>query len=152
MWTRSTGCGANSDASYARVGSPTRVNRDPSERSVVEQAARLFNEKLYFECHDLLEEAWTEAKGTKRSFLHALIHIAVGMYHVAAANHQGAVNLLSRGIAALEPFLPEHDRLDTAALVEAARVCCEKSSLALSGAAMTWEPEDVPRMDVTALE
>ncbi|HJS73266.1 MAG TPA: DUF309 domain-containing protein, partial [Vicinamibacteria bacterium] len=57
------------------------------ERDLLLRAAELFNKKMYFECHDLLEEAWSEAKGEDRELLQALIHVSVGLYHVAAGNH-----------------------------------------------------------------
>jgi predicted metal-dependent hydrolase len=57
------------------------------DRALLLRAAKLFNRKLYFECHDLLEEAWSEARGEDRDLLQALIHVSVGLYHVAAGNH-----------------------------------------------------------------
>ncbi len=116
------------------------------------EAAGLFNDKLYFECHDLLEEAWNDARGDDRSFLKALIEISVGFYHVAAGNHPGAVHLLSRGIARLEPFAPESRSLDVAALVTTALRCLEKSEQARAGKSVTWDLEDVPTMDLRELE
>lgn len=119
-----------------------------SERELLEEAARLFNDKLYFECHDYLEEAWQDARGDERDFLQALIHVSVGMYHVAAANHQGAVNLLSRAVEGLERFTPSRDGLDVAALVDKASTCRDKSRRMLAGEDIEWTVEDVPRMEL----
>ena len=113
---------------------------------VLREAARLFNDKFYFECHDLLEEAWSEAKGEEKRFLHGLIHASVGMYHVATVNHQGAVNLLSRTIEVLTPFAPHHETLDVAGLLAAVEVCLDKSRRALAGEDVEWHASDVPRM------
>ena len=111
------------------------------------EAARLFNDKLYFECHDYLEDAWNDARGDERAFLQGLIHVSVGMYHVAAVNHRGAVNLLSRGVEALAHFAPSRGGLDVEALVGKAAVCRDKSSRMLAGDAIEWSTEDVPRME-----
>jgi len=127
--------------------------RSPGERErVLQEVARLFNDKLYFECHDLLEYAWSETRGEERSFLHALIQVAVGMVHVANANHQGAVNLLSRGIEALASFAPERDGLDVDALLGDVAVCLKKSQQALEGEPADWRAEDVPILRFVAVE
>ncbi len=118
-----------------------------STRELLAEAARLFNDKLYFECHDYLEDAWQGARGDERAFLQGLIHVSVGMYHVAAANHQGAVNLLSRGVEALGRFTPSREGLDVEALVSKASICRDKSSRMLAGDAIEWAVEDVPRME-----
>jgi uncharacterized protein len=117
-------------------------------RAVLLEAAELFNKKLYFECHDLLEDAWAGERGEERAFLQALIHVSVGLYHVAAGNHQGAANLLASGVGGLEPFLPGRAGLDVASLSAKARVCLEKTRRALAGEAVEWKAEDVPTMSV----
>jgi uncharacterized protein len=122
------------------------------ERALLVRAAELFNKKLYFECHDLLEEAWSDAKGEDREFLQSLIHVSVGLYHVAAANHKGAKSLLDRGVQALDRFLPERDGVDVLELQRGARRCLEKTERALAGQAIEWEAADVPVMKVSAIE
>ncbi|HEY7696974.1 MAG TPA: DUF309 domain-containing protein [Vicinamibacteria bacterium] len=122
------------------------------ERALLIRASELFNRKMYFECHDLLEEAWSEAKGEDRAFLQSLIHVSVGMYHVAAGNHAGAKSLLLRGVLGLVPFLPARDGLDLAALSNRARRCLEKTERALSGETVVWEVEDVPVMNVAEIQ
>jgi len=117
-----------------------------SDAKVLVEAARLFNAKLYFEAHDALEDAWRDAQGDERAFLQALIHVSVGMYHVAAANHQGAVNLLSRALEGLARFSPSAHGLDVAALADKASICLEKSKRLLAGESVAWDCEDVPRM------
>ena len=123
-----------------------------TDPKLLAEAARLFNDKLYFEAHDYLEDAWRDARGDERAFLQALIHVSVGMYHVAAANHQGGVNLLSRALEALTRFTPSTGGLDVAALRAKASVCLEKSSQLLAGESVDWAAEDVPRMELIAAE
>ena len=122
------------------------------DRELLLRASALFNRKLYFECHDLLEEAWSEAKGEDRDLLQSLIHVSVGLYHVAAGNHKGAKSLLERGVLGLEAFLPERDGLDLLGLARQARRCLEKAERALSGETIEWEAADVPVMRVIAME
>jgi hypothetical protein len=118
------------------------------DRPLLAEASDLFNRKLYFECHDLLEEAWSSARGEDRDFLRSLIHVSVGLYHVAASNHRGAASLLKSGIQGLEKFLPARDGLDVLALAETARRCLEKTERALAGETIQWEAEDVPLMRI----
>lgn len=119
---------------------------------VLRHAADLFNRKLYFECHDVLEEAWSEARGEDRALLQSLIHVSVGLYHVAAGNHAGAKSLLERGIAGLAPFLPAREDLDLVRLLEGAHRCLSKTERALAGESIEWEPEDVPVLNFIELE
>jgi predicted metal-dependent hydrolase len=122
------------------------------ERELLLKASDLFNRKLYFECHDLLEEAWSEARGEDRDLLQSLIHVSVGLYHVAAGNHKGAKSLLEQGILGLEPFLPARDGLDLLGLSSRARRCLEKTERALAGERIQWEVEDVPVMRLAPTE
>ena len=41
------------------------------------EGVRLFNQGLYFEAHEIWEEAWNDAEGVEKRFLQALIQIAV---------------------------------------------------------------------------
>jgi len=122
------------------------------DRDLLRRAAELFNRKLYFECHDLLEEAWSEASGDDRDVLQSLIHVSVGLYHVAAGNHKGARSLLERGVVGLDRFLPCRDGLDLLALSRKARDCLEKTERLLAGEKVEWAAEDVPEMRVDVME
>lgn len=122
------------------------------DRALLLEARDLFNRKLYFECHDLLEEAWSSTRGEDREFLQSLIHVSVGLYHVAASNHKGASSLLASGIQGLEKFLPERYGLDVLSLSSQAKRCLEKIERALSGETIQWEAEDVPLMRFAAIE
>jgi len=70
------------------------------------QAALLFDGRLYFEVHELLEPYWLRAMGRDRETIQGLIQVAVGFHHLANANtvgarallHDGATKLLGRDI------------------------------------------------------
>ena len=66
------------------------------------EAARLFNERAYYESHDVLEEEWAGARGVRRETLKALVKLAAGMYHLQTSGYRGAASLLSSGLAALD--------------------------------------------------
>ena len=50
------------------------------------QAALLFDGRLYFEVHELLEPYWLRAAGRERETLQGLIQVAVGFHHLSNGN------------------------------------------------------------------
>ena len=60
-------------------------------------AAALWNERLFFEVHEVLEAAWTRAEGAERQALQGVIQIAVAYHHLAHGNPRGARTLLREG-------------------------------------------------------
>jgi predicted metal-dependent hydrolase len=63
-----------------------------------------FNDGLFFECHDTLEEVWSGVRGPSRDFFQGLIQAAVGFYHLGNGNRPGATTLLRRSRARLERY------------------------------------------------
>jgi hypothetical protein len=81
-----------------------------------QRGLELFNRREFFECHEVLEEIWTPARGRDRLFLQALIHFAVGFYHHQRANPAGASRQLRKGLRKIEGYLPAYGGIETAAL------------------------------------
>jgi hypothetical protein len=71
-------------------------------RAALEAGIAQFNDRLFFECHDTLEEAWSGLRGEIRGFFQGLIQAAVGFYHLGNGNRSGAKTLLRRALARLE--------------------------------------------------
>jgi predicted metal-dependent hydrolase len=80
---------------------------------LLERGIALFNRGEYFECHEVLEEAWTPERGPRRLFLQSLIHMAVGFYHSRRGNPVGAVRQLRKGLKKLAAYLPACERVNT---------------------------------------
>ena len=78
-------------------------------------AAALFNARLFFEVHELLEECWREADGDLKTFLQGLIQVAVGLHHHDNGNLRGAITLLEEGNAKLARFGREAHGVELAA-------------------------------------
>ncbi|HEY1336162.1 MAG TPA: DUF309 domain-containing protein [Bryobacteraceae bacterium] len=76
----------------------------------------LFNRGEFFECHEVLEEAWTPERGPRRLFLQAVIHVAVACYHCQRGNPVGAQRQLTKALRKLKPYLPVCESIDTARL------------------------------------
>ena len=86
----------------------------------------LFNEREFFHCHEVLEEAWTPELGDRRLFLQALIHIAVGFYHSQRGNPVGACGQLRKGLLKLAAYLPECEAIDTERLYRETRAVLDE--------------------------
>jgi len=74
---------------------------------------RLYNKREFFECHEVLEEAWTPEHGPRRLFLQALIHFAVGFYHWERGNLAGAGRQIRKGLRKLDAYRPACESVDT---------------------------------------
>ncbi len=80
------------------------------------RAIALFNEREFFRCHEVLEEAWTPERGPRRLFLQALIHVAVGLYHHQRGNPTGACRQLRKALRKLSAYLPACEGVQTGRL------------------------------------
>lgn len=81
-----------------------------------QRVLQLFNNREFFECHELLEEAWMPERGARRLFLQGLIHLSVGFHHCRRGNTAGASRQLRKGLNKLNAYLPACEGIDTARL------------------------------------
>jgi predicted metal-dependent hydrolase len=98
----------------------------------------LFNEREFFQCHEVLEEAWGEERGPRRLLLQALIHVAVGFYHCQRGNSAGACGQLRKGLRKLAGYLPSSEHIDTERLHREATAVLERVE---GGAAVSGYPQ-----------
>jgi predicted metal-dependent hydrolase len=75
-----------------------------ADRAAFARGLAQFNDRLFFECHDTLEEIWSGLRGAPRDFLQGLIQAAVGFYHLGNGNRSGARTVLTRSLARLGRF------------------------------------------------
>lgn len=69
----------------------------PEGLDPIREAFVLFNERHFFEAHEVLEEAWHIERGETRLFLQGLIQICAAFHHFQNGNLRGAAELLQRG-------------------------------------------------------
>ncbi len=74
-------------------------------------AIALWNHGLFFEVHEIVEDAWREALGAERDIMQAMIRAAGGQVHRAGGNEKGARRMAARAWPVLEKYL---DRLPIA--------------------------------------
>lgn len=61
------------------------------------EGIRVFNERDYFEAHEIWEDLWQECGPEYRRFYQALIQAAVALYHWRNGNWRGARRLFQSG-------------------------------------------------------
>jgi Domain of unknown function (DUF309) len=74
--------------------------RDPPGSGIARAcraAAALWNERLFFEVHEVLEAVWKTAAGAERQAIQGVIQIAVAYHHLAHGNRRGGRSLLAEG-------------------------------------------------------
>src|SRR5258706_10108702 len=94
-----------------------KVSDDPRLVKGIEE----FNQKLFFECHETLEEIWLEDHGEDRAFYQGIIQVAAGYYKLEQGVLIGAIKLWRAGLEKLAAYPPVHLGVDLASLVGATR-------------------------------
>jgi uncharacterized protein len=80
-----------------------------------------FNQGLFFECHETLEEIWLEDHSETRAFYQGIIQIAAGYFKLEQGVPAGAIKLWRTGLAKIDPFGPVFLGINIAALSEAVK-------------------------------
>jgi predicted metal-dependent hydrolase len=74
-----------------------------------------FNQRDYFEAHEVWEDLWHDTAGPDRRFFQGLIQAAVAVYHASSGNARGARRLFHSGRRYMSAYLPAHLGLDVSA-------------------------------------
>jgi uncharacterized protein len=98
------------------TAAPPEPDLSDEERQQVAEGMAQFNQGLFFECHDTLEDVWTGVRGPSRDFFQGLIQVAVGFYHLSNDNRGGAATLLRRGLGRLAKYPDGYGGLELARL------------------------------------
>jgi predicted metal-dependent hydrolase len=77
---------------------------DAEQVRQLHEGVRQFNEGLYFECHDTLEEMWGGVRGPSRDFFQGLIQVSVAHYHLGRGNLAGAESMFGRALKRFAPY------------------------------------------------
>ena len=73
---------------------------------------KLFNEKKFYEAHEIWEDLWTEYRQLDDKFIQGLIQLSVGYFHISNTNKRGAVSLFNKSLSKFELFRGIHRNLD----------------------------------------
>lgn len=61
-----------------------------------QRGIRLFNEREFYDAHEVWEDVWRESSGMEKQFLQGLIQAAVALHHHSTGNVVGACSLMER--------------------------------------------------------
>ncbi len=90
------------------------------------EGVRLFNAEDFFECHDVLEELWSETLGEEKKFLQGLIQASVALFHFGNENLGGARKLYESARKNLEPYAPDYMGLNLDEFLASMKHCFQE--------------------------
>lgn len=128
-------------AAAPEEGSPAALA--DGERAALARGVAQFNDRLFYECHDTLEEAWSGLRGDPRGFFQGLIQAAVAFYHLGNGNRAGALSTLRRSLERLRRYPSLYAGVELGPLVAA----LETWRVALEAGGET--PPEPPRIATT---
>ena len=103
-------------AAYANVAASLR--RQPATDPLA-VAFRIWDDGLFFETHEYLEEFWMGAEGERKKLLQAVIRAAGTYVHLEQGNIKGAARIAAKAIEGLEPRQDQLSRyIDAKLLLE----------------------------------
>jgi uncharacterized protein len=111
---------------------------DDEERAALRRGIAEFNDRLFFECHDTLEELWSGIRGPARDFFQGLIQVAVAFHHVSNGNGPGAVSMIDRALGRFRVYPARYFGFDLDA--QRAELAAWRERLNRPG----WETEPLP--------
>ena len=137
------------------------VEADPSSRPVAEHPFyrayfQCWNDRHYYEAHDVLEQVWLNTNSDDNNFFKGLIqaagafvHLQKNYEHPAHPKHsrrlRPAVRLFELARKNLEPYAPLHHALDVGGLL--ALLKAEQEKIVRSDFQVNpWSPEAAPRL------
>jgi len=89
-----------------------------------------FNQGLFFECHETLEEIWQEDHGEDRLFYQGIIQIAAGYFKLQQGVPAGALKLWRMGLAKIAPYGAVHLGVDLGSFAEAVKASLAELEIA----------------------
>ncbi len=84
---------------------------------------QLYNERKFFDAHEVLEDVWRAAPPEDKKFLQGLIQLAVALHHHSRGNLVGARSLMTRAARNLSTYPHHYGGIDVATLLEGMRQC-----------------------------
>lgn len=69
----------------------------------------LFNEREFFECHEVLEELWNAQEEPEKQLTQGILQIAVAYYHYLRGNYSGTCKLFHRAWPRISSFRSSAD-------------------------------------------
>ena len=104
---------------------------------LLQQGLELFNQGKFYDCHEVIEDAWMAEKDPIRVMYQGILQIGVACYHIQNRNWRGAIKVLERGVPKTARFAPTCMGINIARLLQDSEAI--RQELARLGPA--WEGE-----------
>jgi hypothetical protein len=106
-----------------------------------------FNERDFFEAHEVWEDLWADSHGAERRFYQGLIQAAVGLFHFSGGNLGGAVKLYHSSRDYMLPCGSPFLGLDVSSFWEQMERCFRPLlSTPAPDRSLRPDPERIPRL------
>tara|TARA_A100001037_G_C14719239_1_gene443884 strand:- start:44 stop:448 length:405 start_codon:yes stop_codon:yes gene_type:complete len=83
----------------------------------------LFNEKKFYDAHEIWEELWSEYRLKDHLFIQGLIQLSVAFFHITNLNLKGSSNLFKKCLPKLKKFPINHRNINVSEII----ICAENS-------------------------
>ncbi|MFN2169383.1 MAG: DUF309 domain-containing protein, partial [Anaerolineae bacterium] len=114
-------------------------------------AIREFNQGLFFECHETLEDLWMAEPRPIRRFYQGILQIGVAFHHLERARYRPVCTLLVRGAGYLQTFAPACMGVDVDHLLAAAARCLAEVQRLGPEKVDQFDRSLIPSIDLTGL-
>lgn len=111
-----------------------------------DEGLSLFNNKQFFECHEVWESLWMRTPDDRAHLLKGLLQAAIALHHFRRNNYEGARKLYEGQKRILAPFRPQAIGLDLATFDRDMDICCAALSQTAPGSAPRIDPARIPTL------
>ena len=91
---------------------------DPEIIAALKEGIQLFNDKKFFEAHEIWEEKWIDTVADERHLLQGLIQVAAGFYKLQVGMPQGTFKLLEKATGHLRAIPTNYYGVDLESLLK----------------------------------
>jgi uncharacterized protein len=78
----------------------------------------LFNDKIFFDAHEVLEDLWIETEGELKDYYKGLIQCSVAFVHLERGNYKGAKKLFRTSCGYLSRYPGVHEGINVDKLLQ----------------------------------
>ena len=108
----------------------------------------LFNERKFFECHEVIEELWLETpvSAPHRDLYKGVIQAAAAIYQFERGILSGALGLYKKAVDCLEKYKPFALGLDVEALIQGMEECFKDLQNSKSTCKIILQKQTIPKV------
>jgi predicted metal-dependent hydrolase len=106
----------------------------------------LFNERSYYDCHEVLEDLWLDYEGPARRYYQGLIHLASAYLLLMRGKMPGCQARFKSTLVYFDDYPDMYLGLDLAPLRENVKMWLERISAAPAGERVRYVDADVPML------